>query len=306
MNVRFALGGAWLGLGLLAGCGPALDFPHLDGSTGAQTSSPPTTSSAPPQDSSTGQPGDGSTSIGPTGAVDDGSDTAGGGFIPYDDLDPDRWCSVYAQDCPAGQKCIPYSDDGGPAWNAAGCFPIAEDPSGVDEPCTVTDSAYSGLDTCDLGLMCWDVDPDTMEGTCFALCTGSERAPICDEPNAHCAIAADGALVLCIPTCDPLGDDCPRGEGCYDQFDYFTCVPDGADPPAAAGDPCMFTNSCSPGYACLDASLVPDCPSFACCSAYCYVGEEPTACLPGQVCTPWFEPGQAPPEFEHVGICTLP
>ena len=56
-----------------------------------------------------------------------------------------------------------WANDGGGAWNATKCEEIPPEPDGVGEPCTVEISGTSGVDTCVLGAMCWDVDPETNE-----------------------------------------------------------------------------------------------------------------------------------------------
>ena len=54
--------------------------------------------------------------------------------------------------------------------------------------------------------------------------------------------------------------------------------------------------------------LVPECAGPACCAPYCdlELGDEPCAALPGTICLPLFEPGQAPPGLEQVGLCATP
>ncbi|WAS97992.1 hypothetical protein [Nannocystis punicea] len=44
----------------------------------------------------------------------------------------------------------------------------------------------SGEDTCDEGLQCWNVDPDTSVGTCLAMCTGTWDAPSCPGQGQEC------------------------------------------------------------------------------------------------------------------------
>ncbi|MFZ6186222.1 hypothetical protein ACOXH8_46435, partial [Nannocystis pusilla] len=39
------------------------------------------------------------------------------------------------------------------------------------------------IDSCDVGHMCWNTDPDTGEGTCVRFCSGSPDAPTCDVPG---------------------------------------------------------------------------------------------------------------------------
>lgn len=138
-------------------------------------------------------------------------------------------CDAYLQDCPEGQKCAPIIDDGGSAWNANKCVPVTgmDQPDEPGEPCHTNDIA-SGIDSCIEGAMCWNVDMDG-NGTCVAQCTGTPDAPSCD-PGKYgplpCTIANDGVLNLCIPDCNPLGDDCAANEMCATYNESFTCAPD--------------------------------------------------------------------------------
>ncbi len=232
-------------------------------------------------------------------------ETYGQGFINEPDGGtPGIECSTIEQDCPRGEKCNAWADDGGSSWNAAKCFPIDEDPDGVDEPCAVVRSAVSGVDSCALGSICWDLDPQTLEGTCMPYCTGSNDAPVCDDPNRRCHINAHGVLALCIPQCDPLDRQaCPEGQGCYPVYSGFWCAPDASGSGGAAFEACEFVNACAPGLFCADAGLSLTCPpgSAGCCLPVC---STTTPDCPGaMVCEPWFEPGNTPAGYEHVGIC---
>lgn len=66
--------------------------------------------------------------------------------------------------CDPKLKCVAYADGGGSSWNALRCVPIARNPDQPGEPCTVVESNVSGIDSCDQGAMCWDVDNNTLEG----------------------------------------------------------------------------------------------------------------------------------------------
>ena len=159
---------------------------------------------------------------------------------------PDRQCSVAAQDCPAGEKCTIYANDGGGRWNALGCFPIDPEPDRVGEPCTVQEHRASGRDSCELHAVCWHVDPDTLTGICRSFCDGEVGAgQHCADPGTTCVHGEP--LGLCLPSCDPVRQDCPTGEGCYPLNAYvFACAPvdEQASPP---GGPCDFINGCEPG-----------------------------------------------------------
>jgi hypothetical protein len=141
---------------------------------------------------------------------------------------------------------------------------------------------------------------------------GSEANPVCEDPNTACAIANGGTLILCLPNCDPLLQDCADGEGCYPIVDAFACAPDAGGAMGAYGEPCEFLNVCDPGLFCANADAVPNCAGAnGCCSSFCDVSDPmASANCPGaaggQECTPWFQMGQAPPGFENVGACAIP
>ncbi|MCX4242328.1 ribulose phosphate epimerase [Paraliomyxa miuraensis] len=223
-------------------------------------------------------------------------------------------CDIFAQDCPPGEKCMPWSNDGG-TWNATRCSPVAMNPGQPGDDCAVEGSAVSGIDDCDLGAQCWDVDPETNMGTCVAMCTGDEANPICEDPDTTCSIANDGAIVLCLPVCDPLLQDCPMGNACYPVAEDWVCGPDASGEMGAYGDPCEFINVCDPGLVCLGAAAVPPgeaCEGAAgCCTEVCDV-TDPTGDAQcsgqagGQTCQAWYDPMSVPPGYEDVGVCALP
>ncbi len=243
------------------------------------------------------------TSVGPG----DGSDGGDAGFISDPDGDgAAQLCDTWVQDCPVGQKCNVWADDGGNSWNASKCVPIDPEPDDVGEPCTVVDSQVSGFDSCVRGAMCWDVDRETNIGTCVELCSGTEASPLCSDPRTHC----EGRSVpLCIPTCCPLEQDCEVDEACYPVGPHFSCAPDVSGPAGAYGDPCDFINVCNPGLFCADASVVPGCEdSDGCCTPFCDTRSQACKLLDLRLeCVPWYEDlGEAPPGEEFVGGCWVP
>jgi len=242
----------------------------------------------------------------------DASSDGGGNFIQ----DPDgngvaNECDIWAQDCMEGEKCMPWANDGGGSWNATRCAPLDPNPAQPGDPCTVEGTGVSGIDNCDISSMCWDVDPESNMGTCTAFCSGSEANPVCEDPTTECVIANEGVLILCLPGCDPLVQDCMEGNACYPSSDTFVCGPDASGEDGLFGDVCEFVNVCDPGLFCANPELVPNCAGTGCCSSFCDVSDpEASAACPGaaggQECVPWFEEGQAPPGFENVGACGIP
>lgn len=140
---------------------------------------------------------------------------------------PPSPCDLFFQSCPEGEKCMPWANDGGTQWSATRCSPLADGPGQVGDPCTVEGSQYSGIDDCDLGSMCWNVDAATSTGTCVALCDSNQCQPelFCEDPGTACAIVDDGVVPVCLPMCDPLAPDCVPGYGCQETANGFFCIP---------------------------------------------------------------------------------
>ena len=316
----------------LAGCGPSLvvdDDGETSGASASATSSATVTETADdgPGTSPTTSP---STTANPTAPTsmddapstdatadgdDDTVDTEGCLFIDscgYNDGGTvNIECDVWAQDCPIGEKCIAWGNDGGARWNATRCSPVDPAPGGPGDPCLVEGTPYSGIDDCDVGMMCWDVDPLTNQGTCAALCGGSEANPQCDDAATLCMIEYDGVVQLCVPPCDPRLQDCIATSECVPSNHMFFCVPDQSGAEGQTADGCTSFDACDPGLFCASAELVPECADEACCTEFCDLAlpDPNTQCTANEIgaeCVPWFEDGQAPPGYELVGACVLP
>lgn len=263
--------------------------PPLSGSTATTNSTTSTTDSLPAGSSSTTQ-------------VDK---TVGDSFlIPADVMGIDTECSTFSQDCPLGEKCNVWANYGGSAWNATKCVPLAPDPAEVDEPCTVEGVGVSGLDSCALGSMCWDVDSRTQQGTCVPFCSGSDWAPLRSDPNRECSITGAGILTLCFLNCDPLEPlPCAQGEACYPIENGFVCAQDDSGADGTLWDACEFINDCDPGLLCVNPELSAMCPEGAggCCLPVCSISA--SDCPVAMLCEPWFVSGQIQPGYEDVGIC---
>jgi hypothetical protein len=237
---------------------------------------------------------------------DDGLGCAFYGGCPGDFSDPIE-CDVWTQDCPRGEKCTPYASSGG-WWDATRCSPLEPNPAGAGEPCTAEGGAKSGVDNCEVGAMCWDVDDETNVGTCVDLCAGSNETPICPTPETSCAVFYQDVLAICFPTCDPLLQDCAEAYGCFlGEFEEFHCAPSLLDDAAEHGETCSYINSCVPGLHCANAKHVFDCVGKECCTEFCDLeaAEPDAACsgaMNGETCIALFDDGQHP----NVGICQLP
>ena len=229
------------------------------------------------------------------------------GGCPTDFANPLE-CDPFEQDCPEGQKCSPQKSDGF-AFDATGCVPVARDPDQPGEPCTVEGTLGSGIDSCDVGSTCWEVDEQTLAGTCVPLCGGTPDFPEC--PASTTCVDFSDALHLCLPTCDPLAPACDPGDVCVPSPSapdgQFACVVDASQDGGAEFEPCEFLNACDLGLACVDSGSATECDpmAFGCCVAYCDLAA-PTCTGAGAECVPWFDEGQAPPGLEDVGVCTLP
>lgn len=222
----------------------------------------------------------------------------------------DGECDPFSQDdCPDGERCVPWANDGGNSWNSTRCSPVDAAPDAIGEACTVEGTGVSGIDSCEAGAMCWDVDGETNTGTCIELCGCGPIAPTCNGMNVVCTVSNEGSLPICLPTCDPLlQDECPEGQGCYAVDDFFTCAPDASGDQGVAGSPCEFINACGPGLLCAATAQIPGCVGSGCCTEFCDVDEGDDACsLPGTSCIPLFEPGTEP-EACHAdsGACLAP
>lgn len=215
-------------------------------------------------------------------------------------------CDIWGQDCPRGEKCMPWASDGDNAWDAVKCTLLDPDPVPVGGVCTAPQGGSAGVDDCEAGAMCWGVDPDTQEGICVDFCEGSPEEPACSDPETQCSISNNGALILCLPGCDPLAPVCASDEVCVYSDGGFICVIDASGSDGQAGDPCAYVNACDPGHACVVADYFDACMAEACCASFCDLEGGDACPVMGQECIPWFKQGTAPPGHEDVGFCGVP
>ncbi|MEM7152036.1 MAG: hypothetical protein AAF799_04300 [Myxococcota bacterium] len=303
MNHGFGRWAAAMAVGLTMACGPQVGADDDAGSqaeTAGSGTEAATGTPTPPGTTDT-LPGTATEEPQDTGVLDSGPTTDDGG-VP----DLPEFCSIIDQDCPRGYKCMPFANDGGSTWNATKCVPIVEDPNAPGQPCSVEGNALSGIDDCDGTSMCWNVDEKTNMGACIEFCIGDIDDPVCPNSCDQCSISGSSSLLLCIPSCDPLAQDCGEGEACYPVQQGFVCAPDATRPGTMIGDACEFINVCPEGSACVGADVIPGCEGSGCCTPYCpLVGDDPCpALLPGTSCTPYYE---EPPDEACVsappGVC---
>lgn len=220
---------------------------------------------------------------------------------------PDSYeCEPFQQDCPAGEKCVWYIHGGENYWNGTKCEPIMEDPAQQGEPCFVVGDGFSGVDNCDIGLICWEPNEEN-QGHCAAHCDGSPEAPTCAD-GFLCYVGRLG-FSLCIELCDPLLQDCSlEDEICIGGYSEFYCGKSSGEDIPLHGS-CEFITSCATGLACVpsDAALECDQRRFNCCEPYCDTSLPNTCPGQDQTCVPWYvDPDDPPPGLESLGICSLP
>jgi hypothetical protein len=219
--------------------------------------------------------------------------------VPGDTIFGD--CDPWLQDCVEGEKCVPYSSDGGP-WNANRCVQVNGDGQPGDA-CSWA-GISDGSDSCGASSHCWDVmEVDgQLQGVCTPFCQGSADSPQCG-PNTACLIANEGSINLCVATCDPLTQDCGSGLGCFWANNNFQCIFTAGD--ILGGEPCGYINDCAPGHLCATADVLPACNGSACCTPFCDL-VDPYCANPATQCAAFFEEGTAPPNYEGVGVCIMP
>ena len=298
---------------LMAACGPLKPDEGGVGSTSTTGVGSPTTGVAGTTAGSSA--GEATLTGGTTDGVEGSTSMSGGsdsGTILPPDFAADGSCDIFIQNCPEGEKCVPYAYDGGGAWNADKCFPVMEDPRQVGEPCFAPEGGTAGIDNCDRGLMCWDVDAEG-DGVCVELCKGEPANAYCETPWTVCQISAGGTLALCLDGCDPLQQNCEPSDVCIvdPNGQGFSCQFDASGEEGQVHDPCMFPNACDPGLLCIEPTAAEECSQDAegCCEPFCDL-DDPEADMKcpgvGQVCNPYFEEGTAPPAYVNVGYCAVP
>lgn len=273
-----------LACSLASACGSVVP-PLTFGESSSSTSSEPTSS-----ESSTSSP--------PSSDSHD--------FISLDVPPASPSCDPYQQDCPPGEKCNYYADDGGTTWNNTRCVPVFPDPAQLGEPCRARGYGLDGIDDCDVGLMCWDIDYETEIGHCIALCGGSFEDLTCPPGQSG---AAYETLCLCLDSCDPLAQDCEPEYTCITNYgDGFLCTFDASGDEGQTHDPCSYANACDPGNTCAPTTAASECDSsrYGCCQPYCDLTLLNTCPGDGQSCVPWQFNDETPPEYANLGYCSLP
>ncbi len=258
----------------------------------------------------------GTTSPGGSGTSDSGTTTndpsagatteMGCDFICPTDGAIEGQCDPLSQDCPEGEKCTAVSMTDGEPWEVNVCKPIMGNGQLGDE-CNIEGGKYTGEDNCDLGFICLLTDDDGIGGTCVEFCNADMECPL---TGVDCQVYNNGSLPICLFECDPLLQDCPDGQGCYNGTNGgWVCFKQTADPgEGQQGDICEFINQCNAGLFCAGSANFENCAGTGCCTPFCDLDEpEPDAsCLDAQECVPYWEEGQAPPGEDNIGVCAIP
>jgi len=199
---------------------------------------------------------------------------------------------------------VPWANDGGASLNSTKCVPVVANPDLPGETCTAEDYGLSGVDTCDFGAVCVNVDYETGEGYCVSQCVGPYECP---APGFHCQVVSSGVENFCFPACDPVLQDCAEGLSCRPSLQGdFVCLWYWSGDGGGYGASCEYPNQCDPGLYCMNSEYIEGCQAAGCCTPWCDT-TKPNTC-PGatQECIPWYEEGMGPPGFENVGICGIP
>jgi hypothetical protein len=309
MTMRFSILFPALSLLTTACPAPPVGNPPDTGSSDATSGTTASTTTPEPDSDFTSTSTSTSTSTpDPDTSATAGSSTGPGG------LGEGEECDLYLQECAPGLKCMPYSNDGDPEWEATACFPIVPDPADLGESCQWVGEPWSGYDDCGWAQVCWGSDGGP--GVCKGLCLNDDpenddyQTYACEDPLRIPYIGCQGCFCVCETPCDPLEEDCDEDQVCVPGYTgFFGCIPDASGDIGAYGDPCEFIEVCNSGLVCLSPDAVPGCedPS-GCCSPFCDINQ-PNTCpgaAEGQICQPWFPGDSAPRGLEHVGVCSVP
>jgi len=212
-------------------------------------------------------------------------------------------CDPFSQDCPEGEKCVPYAPTGS-HLGANKCVMIEGDtPPG--QPC-ISDGLGEASDSCDGDSYCWNTEEIDGEhqGVCAGFCAGAPDNPMCPEGQV-CLISNDGALSVCVDSCDPLAQDCANDWTCHVQLGQtlLGCW----EGELGEGEACVggehLYDDCGPGLTCVGAQWLPMCAGERCCTGICDLAN-PSCTLPGTTCAlPWME---SLPGHDDLGICIVP
>jgi hypothetical protein len=160
---------------------------------------------------------------------------------------------------------------------------------------------WGGVDDCDVGSYCWNVDAATNEGVCVTPCMGSQANPVCEDASLSCFQLLGTPVIACVPSCDPLAPACPAAMTCAMSLSSGyapLCISQSLGVPTGAGTDCSFQLGCGDGFACVAAELVGNCASGSCCASICDLAA-PSCPADHPSCT------QVPTTPDGIGACAL-
>jgi hypothetical protein len=168
-------------------------------------------------------------------------------------------CSVVSQDCASGQKCVPKVQGVNQTVVGSGCVSTGTVAEG--QPCTQNPQGGLLNDNCVAGTVCDNTGGDSSLH-CRKFCNATTA---CSSTSLKCAAVYTSVWGLCVPSCTPLGTDCPSGNDCSTTFDavsstansgVFTCKMTGAGQVNAS---CSADSDCAANLACVGPKCLPVC-----------------------------------------------
>ena len=224
----------------------------------------------------------------------------------------DPSCSIYDDECPEGEKCMPVHEPGLGVENR--CVPLARDPNSVGEPCEYLGPHGTGLDSCEKGAWCLENPLVLNQAECVSFCAGSPERPTCPQNGVECQQIIGSHNDSCLADCWPTNATCGDSSACVeDNQGEFHCADDISGENGQFGDPCAVPADCDPGLACRLGEAVPGCISPKCCTPFCLLDDPYTTDLAhdatkcpndSMLCRNWYTQ-DAPPWLSWTGVCEL-
>ena len=203
-------------------------------------------------------------------------------------------CDPLVQDCPEGEKCVPYvQTPGSTSWDANKCVPVLGE-AAAGEPCH-SDGLELATDDCDMDSVCFDVDEQGV-GICRGFCDPQYACP----EGESCIVANDQVITLCYQSCLPFDPStCAEDQLCLWGGSDFHCF--GLEPVEPYGECDDIGEHCPSGQRCEFGSLLEGCAVESCCTDYCDLSlpEDPCPAPLGCESLGW-------EAYPDVGSCRLP
>jgi len=179
-------------------------------------------------------------------------------------------CDLVGQTgCAATQKCAWIYTNPATGAGAPGCYP--DGTAALGAPCARPSSAGEA-DDCVKGAHC-------NMGDCKEICSTSPYSPC---SSGSCAAPEGVPFEICLESCDPLGQNCAPGEGCYLNAAGPVCA-EVAWPGIGLGGPCEWSNDCLPGSGCFEGAGIRVCRAYCNHALYPDIND-PSHCAPFETC----------------------